>query len=1320
MRKKPSNTPYPINRLHKRYQLQSLYRLELETLEDRTLPSSTPTSFVDMEIVNAVEDQLTNLLEPLDAAANQLAGSGLLSEPLPVVGQSLNDLLGENRDWGDLLQLGSTVTNYFAGFDPTNPLFDESTIGQQPTAAGIRDAIISQLSIPGFTGIGGDPIVSISGGLNDETEQLNFTVCLNAELTASTDLQLDAIGSDWSSLGVSFDAGTQVDVTTTVDLMFSFSVGLGQANRFDTSFNLDRFNINAGVNADNSTLNFSIGPVDGSITASRLRLAGSAAVSLTPGPEAFIDRITVAAGPPDAQGKMLDLDFAFNAGLVLNGSSVGPALSATATISDTDLFDSTLPTVVGNLDDLQLDVSASDVITGLLTLADHLDVVSSSDVMSTTIPLLNKTLAEVLNGDPEPREFGSAEISAISTPTENGDFKEFTVTLNTASANVPTNISRLGLRPGDTVQYQTSTGDRLDGTVSAIGSNTITIQYPKTRTDTPDSANPRFSFQVDGALSSILKGSLGSLQNTNASQSVPTLAELFNEFGGPLGLTIDNAAYDDTDKLLTFTLNFQPDTIAFVTRLDFGTQIDPLEFNASGDFLLGVSPTIKLPIGLRLGKDLPVTTPRIFLSDPSDEAADFHEVTLNVNATLDNPQARAGLGLLSGLLQEDSSIADNDGIVFDTTFTVDIDKAGDDEIALSEVPDSLTAGLSGSLNIDGVQIKPEVAGVSAIPGQIDIYTTTDGSTRGPAGFTTVSELTDLFSKIVINGSLGDFSELTPEAVVTMFIQLGDSLQQLSGTLDVPDGIPFVDEAISEVVDFVSAAQGFARNLYFNPRIIADSDIAVSNGVLSADASFAIRVEADKSYFVTVPASATTTNTNLDDLIADINAALTAANLNTIFVAERLLPFTSAEVTDITNVTDDALPNHVAPLNGYHRYRIDFASSVNLFNLGVAVGDVIEYLDTDGNRQQARIDDMSLSSMHVRFESSQTAPQTGAGSLVSLYNEADENKLTIRTTDSGTGISMEMSTLQVTANSPSPSSGRVTDDVTFSVVLDGTSVDVTISAADMADNLQPADLLADLNAAFAATDNDSQSTLDKKVQALLVGDAQEIIRIAVVDAKVSEMSITGAEELGFSAPQNQDANTATTELGLSVGQTQSAKFRINTIQDLVHTINGLVQQQFKDTGFSTALNYVDAAMGEPASVEFNIAFAKSYEQSIDLGFTTGLDIGFTDLDIVGNANAMFSVNAGVELGVGIDLARPGSGQTVSDTTRLADLDGGQGVQLKVGLKAANSVNSSGRNQPATPLTLAIDIERQNGSDSLNQLVTVPAAHPSLRWIPWSRC
>ncbi len=241
-----------------------------------------------------------------------------------------------------------------------------------------------------------------------------------------------------------------------------------------------------------------------------------------------------------------------------------------------------------------------------------------------------------------------------------------------------------------------------------------------------------------------------------------------------------------------------------------------------------------------------------------------------------------------------------------------------------------------------MKIRPEVAG-TAIPGEVTIFTTNvanpiSTTTRAPAQFADLNELRSVLNKFFISNTIGTTESLTPEAVATMFVQLGNSVQEIAGKLDVPEGIPFVKDAVSGIVNFSQITQNFARQLYFNPKLVGANDISVTNGRLSRDATFAIRIEGGEPSFVTISAASTATNNTLDDLYADINAALATQGFGGKLIAERQLPLAGLQVSALTDVSAVAVPNFVQPLPaGYQRWNAVLANTINLYNLGIRVG-----------------------------------------------------------------------------------------------------------------------------------------------------------------------------------------------------------------------------------------------------------------------------------------------------------------------------------------------------------------------------------------------
>ncbi len=708
---------------------------------------------------------------------------------------------------------------------------------------------------------------------------------------------------------------------TSIDLQAQFGVGLSRVTGIDPFFSLNQFNVNAAIDGAGSTLGFGIanGTIEGIATANQLAINAGASISLANRAGPISDRITVT---PSGE---LHVDFDFNASLYGTPLGTAPNLPS-ITIDDSNLFDATAPVFAVDMSPLTLNLSAESIINALIGLASWLDNATGSTALSTKIPLINKNIGEILSSVAEPRTFETHQILSITEPVVADGFKKFSAQLNVGGRT----ISSLGIRPGDTVTFLATNGERFPAEVDSVEGETVVLSYAESRTDEPDLASPSLTFEIGGSLSSALRAAMANY--SSAGVAVTSLGKLLNDLAEPLGINFDDVAYDSATKLLRLTPTFTPKPIQFTSRLDFGDEIPGLSFNASGDFLITASPMIRLPLEINLSSSAALTiSNRVAVIDDATP-----EVRLAITAQLDNPQARASLGFLSVQLNEDPAQANNNGILFTTELTLNVKDPGvgpaaNGKATIAELTSSsnLTASFvpqfSGTIDIDGLIVKPEIAGAS-IPGQVDIFTTTtaNGSTRGPAAFANLSQLATLPSKIAVTNTIGNFDSLTPEEVITMIVQLGDSVQSIASTLDVPEGIPFVDDAISGVVNFSRTTQDFARQLYFNPRLIGAQDIAVTNGRLTQDATFAIRIEGGDPLFVTIPAASTATNDSIDDLYVDINAAFIAQGLASKLVAERLKPFSGNAFTSLTDITAVAVASSVQPLPpGFSRFRAVF-------------------------------------------------------------------------------------------------------------------------------------------------------------------------------------------------------------------------------------------------------------------------------------------------------------------------------------------------------------------------------------------------------------
>ena len=1233
------------------------------------------------QLTDAAQDQLLSVLQSLDEVADSFDQNAALTTEIPLLGSSLNGLLGSDavadpQRWGDFLRIESSVGEYFGAFDPTSEFFDADNAGMSPTASGLSAFIAQRLDIGSELGLSvGDNTLTIGVVESLIDDELKFDLSVTGSVNNEAPFDLDSLNADWDALGLSLSAAGNIDFTTTIDLDVEFGLrGFSDPTAAEAFFDFQQLQVSAAIDASSSAVNYGLGPIDGTIDATTLMAGATATVTFDEGAAPLSQRVNLAATT------------GFDLSLVLQGAygDKNPSVSW----SDTNLLD--------GINAPQIDaaalinsVSAEPLINGLLDLADYLneaiqpdDSAGGDSIANTKIPLLNQTFGELISA---PADLRSLSPSSLSGITIDGGMKRFT-------AEFAGSVAAQGIKLGDTVRFLTASGERFPAIVDGISGNSVTLAYDAARTDEP-AATSDLQFEIGGSLGDQIKAALAGFGSRiqAGDLSAPSFGEVLDVLAETMGFLPGDIDYDPATEILSFTPDFTPVALQYETKLDLSEQIPGLEFEASGDFLVTATPTIRLPLGIDL------TDNTVFLIDDAQP-----EVSISLSAQLDDPRASAALGFLGVVLSEDASVTPNNGIGFSTDLTLDVGSANDgSQVTFGDIASDVTGSFvglaNGSFNIDGVEITPNVAGTT-IPGRVEIYTTSDGSARGAATFANFNDLKTLFDNIEIDNieignieidnTIGEFDELTPEDIVSMFIELGQSIGTISETLDVPGGIPFVEEAISNVANFAEVTTGFARNLYFHPKVVAADEVSVTNGKLTSDTSFIVNIEGGQPVAVTVTQSATEDNSSIDDLVVDINNAINQTDLSGSVVAERQSPLGATEIETVT-------------FSGTE-YTFNLVADSNLFERGIKPGHDVEYLDVNGDYQNAVAIAVTPTSLTIDVGAS-VAAESGAQRSLALFDRADANKIALRTSGEITGLTLGVSTVQVTGDQDLPA--QLGEDITLTIDLDGTSVDVVVTPADTEASLRPADLVEVLNAKFAETNFDNQGELDAFVRAVLVDDK---LRISVVDFGVQEISVTGASALGLADGQMADENTARSEIGFSSGQFSEAQFRANTIADLVHVLNDIVGQQFAGSSVSTDLAYQDngtPGIADDDFITFNLLLGETFTQSIDLDFSEGLDVGFAELNVAGGADATVSVAAGLQLGVGIDLSPPGSDITVDAATPLSSLDGGNGTVLKVGV-LGTTIPSSGT--IAGDVTLAFDVSKFDVAGATSVSITIDSA------------
>lgn len=461
-----------------------------------------------------------------------------------------------------------------------------------------------------------------------------------------------------------------------------------------------------------------------------------------------------------------------------------------------------------------LQVNGPQIVTGITDLAGAFQQTTGIDVLATKVPLLNKSVGELLNGQPKDLAIPNASVIGSSGVIVEGEFNIFTVAL------ADLNPLKLGVAVGNPVTYvPVGGGAPVTGTIDAVDGTGFTVRFPVALTQPPDPVNPSFVITRSATLANQLTALLGGVEF-----NIPTLQELVAKLGDATGIDLFNqiqvtGTLTGGDLALQLPLVFDLDPITFQQHLEMGDKIAGITFDASGDFEVVVDPKFQITIGLRLSPNVPIQD-RFFIVDITDP--NYHELTLNVTARLNNPTVHGSIGFLDVTLAEDPSKTgdqgtagdENEGIEINFQVTLDLrDPASgtaDGRITLNELATHLVQcfqfGLNGFLDVDGLKLSAAL-GDAAQLGFLTIGLDGESSAAAPGHIDSLADLQGLLAGIQIGGQLTafeSFKNLTPAQILAMLQELVDKLDDLGagGVLNQP--IPLVNKSISDLLDLGQA------------------------------------------------------------------------------------------------------------------------------------------------------------------------------------------------------------------------------------------------------------------------------------------------------------------------------------------------------------------------------------------------------------------------------------------------------------------------------------------------------------------------------------
>ncbi len=755
-----------------------------------------------------------------------------------------------------------------------------------------------------------------------------------------------------------------------------------------------------------------------------------------------------------------------------------------------------------------LNLSSQQVIDGISDTAALLQSIAGVDLLAVQIPLVGKSLGEILNAPPLELVLDAASVADVSAVDVQGGYKKFSVSL------LDGNLWQQNVAVGDPVAYRGVGGVEYMGEVDEIGFARFVVRFSQTATQNPDTANPSFRIQRKGALDDQLHAALGKLTDpAELSTNAPTLQSLITELAELIGVDPETIPVGTSGtgsaRVIELSLPLDPAPLVFNERLTFGTGIEGLTLDATGDVAVSVDPQFLLNMGLRVGAGIPAAD-RFYLVDGLLPA-----VTLDVTAHLDNPGVTGSMGFLRVKLNEDPAVTPNTGIDVSGTIDVSLTDPGsvsaDGRITRSEFQsgnllDVFDASIDATFDIDGLRLSAD-AGLTTTLGSIGVSLAGD-SPSDPGHVQSLAELQNLPSQIVVTG-LGDFldfNNLTAQGVLAALEQLCAWLDQFGDTALFGTEIPFTDgRTIGDVLDLKQAfvarltgpvqsqsgqpsyanaqelAEQLALSLGVDPSVVAanydpatdeltfhlilshdfapvvvpidlgldlsplavltsDSEVSLgatagleltigidlsprvavlsasadapANGRLTSDAHVTLHVNEAAPVNVTLTSAATSTNTSLDDLVVDINAALNAAGLTGVAAARsgnRLTlsavpsPASDSPLLRLSSAAGDAAITQLRFVNGdvatdstARHFFIEDASvsgSVDLTAADVDVSARIGFLDVgivDGSAA-------ATAGVTVGLKDAATGTPGGRMTLDELFDHLSGNLASITTT-----------------------------------------------------------------------------------------------------------------------------------------------------------------------------------------------------------------------------------------------------------------------------------------------------------------------------------
>jgi hypothetical protein len=777
--------------------------MDQETVDFTNVGTPPAPTFLASVPLNQLRDSLEAVVDPSssEVADPALLGAGppglLASLDRALSGDSSGSSAGVSDQGGGIIRGGvlpaDTGTNGFTAdtilgrlLDSGQGAFSLADIGSTiATLADLRDRLDALDNIPG------NVTFTQANGVT------RFDVQVHKTLSGTADLDLNGLGGSLNIAGsIDVSADLALHLVFGVDSHGFFIDPRGTADPFLTVSNLQ---IDGNIQGTGQ-----LGFLDVTMSGATLTVdpAVQITVQLQPpanSPDGLIrlDELTTQSpslfsatitGNPNGSDVVLTGNFSVDA-VLPGGTSLLPDLAnAQVTFTwphvdhPTDVRVTASAGAGQTLVDF-LNSSSAQVADGLSTLAGVLQPTTGFDLFGQPIPLLNKSLGQILGGAQNVTVNNTA-VANVSAVYPAGGFNKFDVVLSGL------NLQMMNVAAGDSVTYNMANGDApANGTVDAVDAGTITIRFDSSLTQPPDPQNLSLVVHTAGSLQHQLNSFLSTLANpVQLSAQVPTLQSLARKLSDILGIDVSQIGLNVTDQVAEIIPDFSLQPITFTQSLDFSTaHIPGLNLSSTGStFTFSETPHLRIPFGIRLDPSL-AADKRFFLEPDSSNPL----FSLQVDATFD-PNVTGTIGFLNVALQDGSPLAaapNNHGISIHGNVSVFLKDPGSDSdplITLDELqnvlqhPSTLGNLFDPHIGVDlfaSLQIKANVGNASDVTdtlGALTIGLHDPSGTTTPVHITGLGDLQNLPNDLdgsADSSNFDNFANLTPSLIVQGFLGL---------------------------------------------------------------------------------------------------------------------------------------------------------------------------------------------------------------------------------------------------------------------------------------------------------------------------------------------------------------------------------------------------------------------------------------------------------------------------------------------------------------------------------------------------------------------